>query len=221
MFQPEPLINTLRQAANPELASAMSAYMKHHFPFLGIKKPERVELLKPFMKEARSCPIEAIHHAVNTLWELPEREFHYTAMGLLDQMKKQWYAEGFALMESLITRKSWWDTVDHIAANQLGPYLLRESTEFRRKTAERWSKHPNMWLNRTALLFQLKYKAQTDTALLFSLAEAHSASKEFFIRKAIGWALRQYAYTAPNEVRSFLQRTPLQALSFREASKHL
>jgi 3-methyladenine DNA glycosylase AlkD len=158
---------------------------------------------------------------VQTLWEQPEREFQYAAMSLMDTKKKLWNAESFALMESLILHKSWWDTVDHIAANQIGAYLLRQTPEFRRKNALRWSKHQSMWLNRTALIFQLKYKQHTDAALLFQLVEVHSASKEFFIRKAIGWALRQYAYTAPDEVRALLQCTPLHALSVREASKHL
>lgn len=221
MFDPEILIESLRQAAKPELAGPMEAYMKNRFPFLGIKKPERALLLKPFMKEAREARLEQIHRAVHTLWELPEREFHYTAMGLMDQKKKAWDTERFALMESLITRNSWWDTVDHIAANQIGPYLLRHKPDFRRKTALRWSADDNMWLNRTALIFQLKYKEHTDAELLFSLAETHSQSKEFFIRKAIGWALRQYAYTAPEEVRAFLQCTTLHTLSVREASKHL
>lgn len=215
------LITSLRKTANPTMAPAMEAYMKNMFPFLGIKKPERTALLKPFMQLARSCSAEEIHGTVNKLWELPEREFHYTAMGLLDQVKKQWNADSFTLMESLIIRKSWWDTVDHIAANQIGTYLLRQSPEFRSKTALRWSKNKNMWLNRTALIFQLKYKEQTDAELLFCLAEKHSQSKEFFIRKAIGWALRQYAYTAPVDVRSFLQCTSLHSLSVREASKHL
>lgn len=221
MFLIKALIDSLHQAANPALAGPMEAYMKNRFPFLGIKKPERALLVKSFLKEAREAPLEQIHQAVRTLWELPEREFHYTAMGLMDQKKKAWDTESFALMESLITQKSWWDTVDHIAANQVGPYLLRQSPEFRRKTALRWSKNDNMWLNRTALIFQLKYKEHTDAELLFSLAETHSQSKEFFIRKAIGWALRQYAYTAPEDVRAFLQCTTLHTLSVREASKHL
>ena len=221
MFHPEQLISTLRHAANPELARPMEAYMKNRFPFLGIKKPERAALLKPFLKEAREAELHLINSAVEQLWALPEREFHYAAMGLMDQKKKYWNVGSFSLMESLITHKSWWDTVDHIAANQLGTYLLRQTPEFRRKTALRWSADNNMWLNRTALIFQLKYKEHTDAELLFSLAETHSQSKEFFIRKAIGWALRQYAYTAPEDVRAFLQCTPLHSLSVREASKHL
>lgn len=221
MFEIQPLIDTLRSAANPELAPAMEAYMKHLFPFLGIKKPERAALLKPWLQQARIAPLEQMHHAVQILWEQPEREFQYAAMGLLDTKKKQWNAESFALMEALILHKSWWDTVDHIAANQIGTYLFRQTPEFRRKNALRWSKHQSMWLNRTALIFQLKYKQHTDPDLLFQLVELHSASKEFFIRKAIGWALRQYAYTAPGEVRALLQCTPLHSLSVREASKHL
>ncbi|MBU6324977.1 MAG: DNA alkylation repair protein [Bacteroidetes bacterium] len=221
MFHTGILIESLRQSANAETARPMEAYMKNRFPFLGIKKPERAALMKPFLKEARETELDLIHRAVDHLWTLPEREFHYTAMGLMDQKKKFWNTESFALMESLITRKSWWDSVDHIATNQLGAYLLRQTPEFRRKTALRWSADDNMWLNRTALIFQLKYKEQTDVELLFSLAETHSQSKEFFIRKAIGWALRQYAYTAPEDVRAFLQCTSLHTLSVREASKHL
>jgi 3-methyladenine DNA glycosylase AlkD len=221
MFDTQLLIDTMRSAANPELEPPMEAYMKNLFPFLGMKKPERAVLLKPWLQQARIATLEHIHQAVQTLWEQPEREFQYAAMSLMDTKKKLWNAESFALMESLILHKSWWDTVDHIAANQIGAYLLRQTPEFRRKNALRWSKHQSMWLNRTALIFQLKYKQHTDAALLFQLVEVHSASKEFFIRKAIGWALRQYAYTAPDEVRALLQCTPLHALSVREASKHL
>jgi 3-methyladenine DNA glycosylase AlkD len=211
----------LRETADPRQAPAMEAYMKHRFPFLGIKKPERAACIKPILSEAKSWPDEDLHASCIWLWNQPEREFQYVAVSMLEAGKKQWTAESYELMLRMVTEKSWWDSVDTIASNLIGTYLLRQAAELRAAEARRLSADSYLWNQRTALLFQLMYKQQTDTALLAELIQAHSGSKEFFIQKAIGWVLRQYARTDASWVRAFVDENMLAKLSAREALKHL
>jgi 3-methyladenine DNA glycosylase AlkD len=124
-------------------------------------------------------------------------------------------------MQAMIVDKSWWDTVDLIASNLAGMWLLDRTAAQRKQIALQWAKDKHLWLNRTAIIFQLKYKTQTDTTLMFRIMEMHAGSKEFFIQKAIGWALRQYARTDAATVRAFVQAVPLKPLSVREALKHI
>ena len=118
----------------------------------------------------------------------------------------------------MIITKSWWDTVDRIASRLVGFYF-REHKELIEPYTEKWMYYGNMWLQRTALLFQLKYKKETDTDLLFGYIQALAESPEFFIQKAIGWALREYSKTAPKTVKQFVDSTLLAPLSKREALK--
>jgi 3-methyladenine DNA glycosylase AlkD len=215
------LTSAFRAKANPEIAVRQHAYMKEHFPYHGIQKPLRAELQKKLFLQYPIRSEEALADATLKLWELPEREFQYAALDLWEKYRKLVSAESFSTIEHLIRTKSWWDTVDDLSGDILGSLLRKEPTL--KKTMEQWIDDPDMWIRRSALLFQLKYKADTDEETLFRFCQKRMGEKEFFIRKAIGWVLREYAKTEPSRVAKFLQRhrSSLSGLSYREASKHL
>ena len=197
----------------------MAAYMRSHFEFLGIPSPLRKELSKEFLK-INFRDEEAIRRSVQTLWDQSEREFQYLAIELMDRKKKFWTAEWIDLIERLIITKSWWDSVDGLAARIAGNYFLKfpENKDLR---IEVWINSDNMWLNRTAIIFQLKYKDDVDTDILSRSILKHRTSREFFHEKAIGWALRQYSKFNPVWVRDFITSHKLRPLSVREASKYI
>ncbi|UUZ92747.1 DNA alkylation repair protein [Paenibacillus sp. P25] len=209
----------LRSRANPEQAAGMEAYMREQFPFLGIKTPEREALTKVFLKEHGVPSGDTLEEAVRALWRLPEREFQYTAMALLDKRRKDAGSARIDLLEELVTAKSWWDTVDLLAARLIGNHFTLYPEQIPGYTG-RWLDSGNLWPQRSVLLFQLGYKKRTDTALLFGAIRHCADSKEFFIRKAIGWALREYSKTDEAAVRAFVAETPLSPLSVREALKY-
>ncbi|CAG7608627.1 hypothetical protein PAESOLCIP111_01082 [Paenibacillus solanacearum] len=210
-----------RSHARPDQAIAMSAYMKNRYPFLGIKTPERNLLLKAFV-QAQGKPENEQHleQVVKLLWAQPEREFQNVAMSFLDTHGKRTEESRIQLLESLIVDKSWWDTVDFLAGNAAGSYLAHypEQIEF---YPEQWILSDNLWLRRSAILYQLGYKQLTNEERLFRFIRLCRHEKEFFIAKAIGWALRQYARIKPDAVRAFAANESLQPLSKREALKHL
>ncbi|MGD6777795.1 MULTISPECIES: DNA alkylation repair protein [Bacillaceae] len=214
------LIDLFRSNGNESNKKPMEDYMRNHFSFLGIKSPERKELLKRFFAEHGKPEREWIKPLVTNLYAQPEREFHYAALAMVDVHIKKLDAEWLSFLEKLITTNSWWDTVDHIAPHHAGAILLREKASIN-DYPDRWITSDNFWLQRSAILFQLKYKEKTDAQKLFSYIEATKGAKEFFIRKAIGWALREYSKTAPDEVLQFIKSTDLAPLSRREGLKHM
>ncbi|MDG4658270.1 DNA alkylation repair protein [Ectobacillus antri] len=205
---------------NPEKAAALSRYMKNQFPFLGIQTPERKALLKHFLLAYGVPSPQQLPAIVRGLWQLHEREYTIVALDLLEKNIKHMNASFLPLMEEIITTKSWWDTVDYIAPRLVGT-IFTISPEHIDEYVTKWMQSGNIWLQRTALLFQLKYKQKTDIQLLFSLIQELSHSKEFFIQKAIGWVLREYAKTDADAVRQFVQNHHLAPLSKREALKHI
>ena len=201
-------------------APAMAAYMKNLFLFAGIKKPVRESVLKEVNKQLLDCKDE-IQAITEYLWQKPEREFQYVALKLLEKSAKKLNTADIKCIEKLITTKSWWDTVDALAANVAGVILLKDEIALQ-SYSEKWNASDNMWLNRTAILIQLTYKQKTKTDLLSSTIEKHIHSNEFFIKKAIGWVLRQYSKTNPEWVRKFVKSHPdLKALSVKEATKYI
>lgn len=198
---------------NNENAAQMEAYMRNLFPFLGIKAPLRREIQKSFLQTNK--PSVAW---IKVLWELPEREYQLFAVDLLFTMKKKLGREQMDLIEWTLTNKSWWDTVDGIASGIVG-YMFAKDASLRDELAEKWINSDNMWLNRTAILFQLRYKDKTDQNTLYGYILKHINSNEFFIQKAIGWALREYSKTNPNSVIEFVSNNALKSLSHREALK--
>ena len=210
----------LRQQANPTQAAPMAKYMRDQFPFLGIKTPERRALLKTFIGENGLPALAELETVLKDLWALPEREFQYSAFTLLDKLTKKLPAEFAAVLEYLITHKSWWDTVDSLAGHSVAVHFKRYP-QVRDARIAAWRTSDNFWLRRTTLIFQLSYKADTDVDLLFSLINENLDSDEFFIQKAIGWALREYSKTDADAVVEFIKNTPLPSLSAREGLKWL
>jgi 3-methyladenine DNA glycosylase AlkD len=217
-------VDTLRAMlsnhADPSQAGPMRAYMKDQFPFFGIKSPVRAGLVRDFIDVHGLPPIDEFEGVATLLWQAPERECQYAALDLIERSLKRLPPESMIWIERLIVTKSWWDTVDQIASHVVGG-LFRRYPELRDPWIERWRVADDIWLLRTTLIFQLCYKRETDSALLFSLIQENLASREFFVRKAIGWALREYSKTAPAEVEAFVNATPLAPLSRREAVKWL
>jgi 3-methyladenine DNA glycosylase AlkD len=207
--------------ANPSQVPAMKKYMRGQFEYLGIKTPQAKSLQKQLIAEHGLPPFDKFDVIVNELWDLPQREFQYLAMNLIGKFEKKLKPNFITTLEHLIITKSWWDTVDALASHPVGAMFKRYPT-VRAKYLKKWRKSKDIWLRRTTLLFQLSYKTETDFDLLCDLIRENLGSDEFFINKAIGWALRQYAHTNPAPVRKFIKATKeLHPLSRREAMKHL
>lgn len=214
------LRDILAANANAAKAKPMAAYMKNHFIFFGIQQPDRKRLTKPILKQLVHLPPHRYPAIAKHLWQQPERELHYCCMEFLEMCHKNWQEDIIETFEWMILQNSWWDSVDIIASHLVGEYFKKFPKQ-KKAMVLRWSNQENMWLNRTAILFQLGYKSATDEALLFKVVQQHLHSNEFFIQKAIGWALRQYAYTQPETVKQFVAANVLKPLSKREALKHL
>ena len=213
------IIEKFEANRNEELAGPMAAYMKGLFPFHGIKSPLRKQLLKEHFLEYALPEPGKLFEEVWKLYNLPEREYQYAAIALIEKMRKHLTLEDFPLLLQFIETKSWWDSVDSIAPHFVGQ-LVKMERDYGEKTMLEWSKSDNMWTNRSAILHQLKFKQQTDAELLFTIIKQHTDSKEFFIQKAIGWALREYAKTNSDVVKEFVEEHSLKPLSKREALKH-
>ncbi|WP_059171768.1 DNA alkylation repair protein [Bacillus sp. FJAT-27445] len=203
-----------------ENAVSMEKYMKNHFPFLGIKKPLRADLEKRFYTETGLVKEPFDERFVRMLWELPEREYQYAALEYIAKFSRKLGPESLGLAKELITDKSWWDTVDALSQRPVGELAARFPSAISFEM-DKWAVSDHMWLRRTAILHQLKYKHETDENRLYTYIRKNADSREFFIQKAIGWALREYSKTNPDSVREFIQRTKLAALSRREGSKYL
>ncbi|MDO9578604.1 MAG: DNA alkylation repair protein [Candidatus Cloacimonadales bacterium] len=216
----KPLIESFYQNTDPAEAEFMSKYMKNLFPYLGTKTPVRKELFAAFIKENGLPKMVELKQITLDLWDQPEREFQYTAIGLLRKFTKKWNPDFIELFEKMIITKSWWDSVDGIAGWLVGEHFKR-FPELQEKYISNWRKSDNIWLRRTCILFQLHYKEKTDVDLLFALIRENLNSKEFFINKAIGWALREYSKTDAQAVIDFVEKTDLHPLSKREALKWL
>jgi len=203
---------------NPENAGPMKKYLKDQFELLGIKRPERDVLNKSFFVKVARPDREDIIAVMYDFWDLQHREFQYIAMDLLGYYCKDPEKKWIRDIEKLITMKSWWDTVDFLAATVAGDYFKKFHEQILPVT-NHWMDSQNMWLQRSCILFQLKYKSDTNTELLDSFIQRCRGSKEFFINKAIGWALREYSKTDPAYVIKYVDENELNPLSKREALK--
>jgi 3-methyladenine DNA glycosylase AlkD len=210
-----------KQNANRALAIPMENYMKNNFTFFGIKTEERRTIFKTNYEKYKS-EIKANFRTI--CWELfnkKEREFHQCAIDILvKEIKKKYVIEDIQLIEKFLITNSWWDSVDTIAKYVVGGYL-QQFPEETFKVIERFSNSDTMWLNRTAIIFQLSYKEKTNFDLLKAECEKHKGSKEFFIQKAIGWALRDYSRFNPSGVKEYVNSTNLKPLSQREALRNI
>ncbi|MFO7674525.1 MAG: DNA alkylation repair protein [Lutibacter sp.] len=212
-------INTLEieleKNANPKIALEQKAYMRNQFEFFGIKATERREIQKPFFVKEFLPKKDELDNIVIALWEKPQRDYQYFSQELAYKYLNQFEEKDIDLFEYMVTHKSWWDTVDFIAAKLMGEYF-KKFPEQRTVYVKKWIDSKNIWLQRCALLFQLKYKENLDTALLSSTINSLLGSKEFFINKAIGWILRAYSKTNPIWVIEFTRKTALSNLSKKE-----
>ncbi|MDH3682975.1 MAG: DNA alkylation repair protein [Acidimicrobiia bacterium] len=211
----------LADVADPQKAPAMAAYMKDQFPFLGVQTKDRRAVQRPTVAALGEGSVEELLAFARACWDVPERELQYVATDALRKHEAVLTPAHLGDLAELITSKSWWDTVDSLAVHTVGPLVARhrELTE----EMDSWIDDDDIWLARTAILYQLSYKERTDANRLFAYADRRAADTEFFIRKALGWALRQYARTDPEAVRAYVSANEdrLSGLTKREALKHL
>ncbi|MGV9231986.1 DNA alkylation repair protein [Streptomyces nigra] len=208
-------------AADPERAAAMRAYMKDVAPFLGIPSPERRALSRSVLQgtprpDERDCTAVALR-----CWRLPEREYQYFAVDLLRRHVRRLSSGFLPVARHLVTTVPWWDTVDALAAHVVGGLVAADPALTAAMDA--WIEDDDLWVVRTALLHQLRYGERTDAGRLFAYCLRQSGHPDFFVRKAIGWCLREYAKTDPDAVRDFLAREGgrFAPLSVREALKNI
>lgn len=214
------IIDIFYAARNEDSAAPMAKYMKDQFPYLGIKSPEHRVLAKDFLKQREK------DHAIDWefIWKcfgLPEREFQYLGLGYLGTVKHLLTPADIGSLEKLVKTKSWWDTVDTINS-YVGDICLRYP-ELKETLIPRWMADDNIWLKRISIDFQLKYKDKTDTRTLSRVILANTGTKEFFVNKAIGWALREFSKTDKEWVGKFIEdnKDVLSPLSIREGSKYV
>jgi 3-methyladenine DNA glycosylase AlkD len=201
-----------------KVAFGAQAYMKDIAPFLGVKTPERRKLFKEIFRELPKPTSKELGETARALWKLREREYHYAACDLIDffieSADKNFLKDH---VEYLITQKSWWDTVDTLGSVAISPLTIKYPSISLMRS---WNKSSNMWLNRAAIQHQRGRKHDTDIPLLLEFLDTHAHESEFFIAKAIGWALRDLSRVNNSEVKKFLKAHPeLNRVAVREAQK--
>ena len=220
-FEVTELRAALAGVSDPAKAPEMAAYTKHRFQYLGCSAGERRLAAKSLTQAAKKVGPDQLLELATALWVEPEREFHYVGMDVVRAGAKHLRLTDLPSIRGFITATPWWHTVDSLAIHTVGtmvtnhPDLVNEM--------DKWVESDDFWIARTALLHQLMFKDRTDANRLFTYCVMHMESTEFFLRKAIGWALRQYARTDPDAVRAFVDEhdAELSGLSKREALKHL
>jgi 3-methyladenine DNA glycosylase AlkD len=214
-------ITQMYQARNPEEAIPMEKYMKNKFLYLGIKTELRRTILKKKLVQYPDEIKQNFRTIALELFQEEYREFHQCAIDIvLANIKKKWQITDQFFIEQLLLQHSWWDSVDTLAKYGIGGYLKQFPSE-KYELIERFSNSNNLWLKRTAIIFQLGYKLDTDFELLKAECLKNIDSKEFFIQKAIGWALRDYASVNPQGVLKFVQNNPFKPLSVKEALRKI
>jgi 3-methyladenine DNA glycosylase AlkD len=219
------LREALVAAAEPERAAPMRAYMKSAMPYLGVTAVPLRRVCREVFADLELTSAAALRRAALSLWRGAQyREERHCAIELTGVRRFDRFQDMAALpmYEEMIVTGAWWDYVDAIAAHRLGPLLRRFPREMR-KQMRAWSRSDDLWKRRSAILCQLTFKKDTDLDLLYAVIEPALDSREFFLRKAIGWALRQYAWTDPKEVRRYVREheKELSLLSKREALKNV
>ncbi len=215
------LRSAFEAAAEPSNVEPMRAYMKGQFDFFGLKTPERRAITKPLVGEAKKSDADLLLAFAEACWRESEREFHYAGADCLRAGAKHLRSSDLRRVRALIQEHSWWDTIDGLAAWVVGPMVAADSElSF---VMDDWIDDPDMWVARTAILHQLSFKQSTDGERLFRYCDARASDTEFFIRKALGWALRQYARFEPEAVALYVAENDdvLSGLTKREALKHI
>lgn len=205
---------------NAKIALEQKAYMRNKFEYFGLRAVERRAIQQPFLENTYLPKKEHLSKLVMAFWDKPQRDFQNFGQELAFKYVKQLEKKDIELFEYMVMHKSWWDTVDFIAVKLMGAYF-KKFPELKEFYVKKWLESENSWLQRSALLFQLKYKKELDTQLLTQSIKYLLGSKEFFINKAIGWVLREYSRTNPKWVVEFVEKTQLNTLSKREALRLL
>lgn len=215
------LYEYLCQYKNPLIAEKQTKYMRHQFPFLGLMNQTRSHYWKEFQTIGGKISLDDLVPFCDLCIRYNDREMWYTAVDELKKYRKKLKRENIDFVEKMIVQSDWWDIVDSLATNVVGSLCILYP-ELQTRVND-WIFHPNMWLRRTAILYQLGYKKQTDEVTLYSHIRNTAHEKEFFIRKAIGWALREYSKTNPNSVKDFISSNYnlLSPLSIREGEKKI
>lgn len=203
-------------------AEKMSAYLKNKFASFGIKSPQRREIQKKYFEVLPLKDADFDYRSlVKELWDFPEREAQYIGQELFTKQQKKFHSpDDLAFIEFLLTHKDWWDSVDYIASTILGFHCKKYPDQIP-YMIERFTSSGHLWLQRSTLIFQLKYKNDVDFDLLKKQILTLKGDKEFFIQKAIGWSLRQYSKFNPEAVEEFLDAHEFSTLARREGSKYL
>jgi 3-methyladenine DNA glycosylase AlkD len=217
--------SALQALAEPDRAPAMQAYMKSEMPYLGVSASRVKAACREVFASYAFETAERWRTDVLSLWRgAKHREERYAAMALSGQRKAASFQtlDALPMYEEMIVTGAWWDYVDELAEHRIGP-LLAAYPRPMRKTMLTWSRSPDLWKRRTSIICQMFFREATDLKLLFACIEPSLASKEFFLRKAIGWALRQLAKHDPQTVLRYVKehQAELSPLSQREALKHL
>lgn len=204
--------------ADPEKAIDMAKYMKNNFYFLGIQKPTRAEFVKPYFQATKDMPLDWEY--VDECFKANFREYQYIGLDYLKYNVKKLQVKDLPKLKKLILTKSWWDSVDSI--DEFVGYLVLNHPELEEEMLK-WSLEDNIWLKRVSINYQLGYKDKTNTKMLEKVIKNNLGSEEFFVNKAIGWALREYSKTNPQWVSDFLNKyqSELSSLSYKEASKRI
>ena len=215
------LVARLSAAGDPDRAAGQQRYMKSELPFHGVRVPEVRRLARAVIADHPIPDSDAWEGTVLGIWRrATHREQRYSAIELAYAPRyRHWLAPGsLAMVEEMIVTGAWWDYVDQLAAKHMG-HLLASYPEDIRPVLRAWAEDHDIWRRRTSILAQLKFRADTDADLLFALIEPSLAEKEFFLRKAIGWALREYSKTRPGLVTDYVAANHgrLSPLSRREA----
>ena len=213
------LITDLEENSNELFAESMSKYMQDKFRFLGVRGATRTEIYKKYFPDARKTKT-IDWYFVESCWNKEEREFQYVVVYYLKAMQKFLKREDISRLKYLIVTKSWWDTVD-LLAKVVGSLVIR--IEGYDQIMLEWSKDSNIWLKRVAILYQLSLKDKVDEIILDKILVNNLGDNEFFINKAVGWALRDYSKFNPEWVREFIKKNKdnMANLSIREASKYI
>jgi len=213
------IINTFSEHTDADYAGWSKKYLRNQFEFLGIRAPIRRNLIKQVLR-ANGLPEEdELKNIIYALWDLPEREYQQAALDIIEKVKKHLTVSDMSWLSTLIVKKSWWETVDTLSPRIFG-YMFLANPKLVPLYADKWIEDENFWLQRSAIIYQLKYKEKTDEERLFRYILRRASSNEFFIQKAIGWSLREYAKTHSNQVKDFVSKHSLKPLSKREALKH-
>jgi 3-methyladenine DNA glycosylase AlkD len=223
MITPENYYHLVRERfrahGKPDVAQGQMAYMKHQFEFFGLKMPQWTVLAKAIHIEQGIPNEEELYSLIRLCFQDEHREMHYFGLETLQKVLKKQPQDCIYFLEELILTRSWWDTVDWV--NKLVGLHFKRFPELIQPTIARWMDSGNIWLQRVCMIFQLTYKEKTDEALLFDCVRKLATSKEFFLQKGAGWALRQYGKIRPEAVQAFLVKHPVSALTKREAMKSL